>query len=227
MNIRLNYADFLAAETRLFAAFNDPSIVRQSKHRLRSGAQASFFVDFDILVNDPQRCADIVSSFSARIFEISLKRQIDLLAFVEKTGRGTTGAIRVGGAISIEVGIPSFIVRLGKELPFERVKLPSKKGEPAWRKLEGLGVVLITDHITSGGEVLKAVEAIEGVGGQVSDILSYTLKPTDAISILKQLVEKNILIHSSYWIYDVEAKSYRIAQGGTIDSNAEIIKTQP
>jgi len=224
VNTRLDYSEYIESRHRLAFAFNDSSIVRQSKHRLRGGEEATFYFDFDIATNDPQSCADIVRNYSAKILEITTKRKIDFIAFVEKMGRATVGAIRLAGAISIDVGIPSFIIRLGKELPFERIKLYGRRGTPANQKLLGFNIVLITDHMTSGSEALQAVEAIEAVGGQLSDVISYTLKPNSIGDAVDLLLNKKITIHSINYMYDLPDGTYRIILGGTIESKEELLK---
>lgn len=223
MSTRLDYNKLIESRQRLSSIFSDPSIVRQSKHRLRGGEEATFFVDFDIATNDPQICAGIVQNYSAKLLEITLKRNIDFIAFIEKMGRATVGAIRVAGAISIDTGIPSFIIRIGKELPFEKIKLYGKRGLPAKHKLTDLKIALITDHMTSGAEILQAIKIIEDAKGNVSDVLVHTLKPQAAEDTIKILLDKGIVFHSLNYIYDLPDGTYRHTQGGTVESKDELL----
>lgn len=224
MSVRIDYNEFLESRRRLAAAFQDKGIVRQSKHRLRGGDEATSYFDFDIATNDTVRCADIVNSIVGKLLEIQMRRKIDFLAFVEKMGRATVGAIRLSGAISINVGIPSFIIRLGKELDFEKIKLYGNKGTPAAKKLTGLRIVLITDHITTGAEILQTIKVVENAGGVLSDVICYTLKPNSADSTIKLLLEKNIIIHAMNYFYDFPDGTYGTLQGGTIESADQLLK---
>jgi orotate phosphoribosyltransferase len=129
--------------------------------------------------------------------------------------------------LRLAFGYSLFIIRQGKELPFEKIKLPTRKGLPAAQKLAGQCVALITDHTTSGAEILQAVRAIEAVGGRVSDVIAYTIKPDLAYKAIVQLINKKVAIHSIYYMYDLADGTYRMAEGGSIEDAADIVKINP
>lgn len=104
--------------------FKTPQAIKRSVRLYRSGLRERYYVDFDLLVVDPNRCETIAKLYAKEIERIAKATPIDLLGFVEKSSGGTTGAIKLAGLLSVYTGIPNVVVRLGKELRFERVKIP-------------------------------------------------------------------------------------------------------
>ena len=172
-SIRETYAIY----ERVRGYFDTPQAIKQSTRLWRRGLREKFYVDFDILVTDPGRCGDIGRLY-AHMIETMYTRA-DILGFIEKekSGEGTTGAIKLAGLISTLVGIPHVAIRLGKELPFERVKIPRRDNEPLNNRLGGATVLIITDHLTTGGEAINAANAIENCGGTAIGVLSLTSIP--------------------------------------------------
>lgn len=153
--------------------YNIPGVIR-GPHAYRSGLTEDYYFDFDNIVCDPVRCELVAKWYISEVKKLS--ERADYLIFLDKEeGSGTVGAITLAGVISIETGIPYILVRLGKEIPPERVKFPvptNKKAE-ALRELSG---VLISDHCTFGDELLRAADAIAVVGGHVKNIIVYSYR---------------------------------------------------
>ncbi len=120
------------------------------------------------------------------------------MGFIEKRFGGTVGALKASLAISIMTGIPNILIRPRKELDFERVKVPNRPELPRKLQLSGKNVVLITDHITTGREIIKSAEIVQNNGGIVNNVLAYTLR--DDRLDLKKFEDKKIKLH---WIYKV------------------------
>lgn len=200
---------------RLILDFKNPKIVRHSKHFLRSGGEAKSYFDFDIILNDPQKCEDVVNNFNAKLFEVLYAHPVDYIGFIEKIGRATVGAIRIASSISIRTGLPTFVIRLAKELVFEKIKILPNEGTPALRKLSGLSIVIITDHITTGKEVIRSIDAVNSVGGVVTDVVTYTLKPNGFQSTIEEFSQRGVNVHSLFYLYDLEDERYDISLGGT------------
>jgi len=156
---------------------------RLRKYRLsceriaRIGATSNAYFDFDYLIQDPNGCERIVTQLASKVNEVSRIRHVDLLAFIEKADGGTVGALPLEAAISIYTHLPTVHVRLSRELTMERVKAHLEQDVPANKRLQETRLMVITDHISSGGEVLKAVNAIQALGGEVTDIVCYTAYP--------------------------------------------------
>ena len=92
---------------------------------------------------------------------------MDYIAFLEKRAN-TTGALTLAGAISINTGIPSLIVRLRKDIPRERIKFPREAGD---EPLKDANVILLTDYATTGKELQPAVKAVKNLGGKVIGVV--------------------------------------------------------
>jgi len=186
--------DLLRTEVR--EAFKVPGVIKKSIRLFRMGLSEPYYVDFDVLINDPYICEQIVRLYAIKIMEISRERPIELLGFIEKYSGGTIGAIRIAGAISIYTRIPNVPIRLTKEIGFERVKIPPIIGKPRKGRLSGIKVAIITDHSTTGGEVLNAIDAVEYNGGNVTDVIAFSVR-TDAIK-LEDFNKKGVVFHSLY-----------------------------
>ena len=157
--------------------FRKQGVIKRSHHFFRVGFEEPYYMDFDAIVNDPNQCEDVTLLYRDKIWDIARQRHIDFLAPIEKSSGGTIGIIRLAGAISILTGIPNVPIRLTKEIKSEKVKIPPIEGEPIKGRLHGSNVVILTDHCTTGDEVLNAADAIEYSGGSVTDVISYSYRP--------------------------------------------------
>ena len=61
------------------------------------------------------------------------------------------------------------------------MKLPLIEDKTLRERLLDAKVTLVTDHITTGTELLDAVDAIEYNGGKVTNVIAYTLR-TDMVN---------------------------------------------
>jgi orotate phosphoribosyltransferase len=174
-----NYNKYkLGEETKEF--FKIPFVFKTSTRLLRAGIPETYYIDFDLIINDPYRCEEVAKLYAANILDISREDSIDLLGFLEKSGGGTSGAIRLAGFISSLTHIPNVLVRLARELEYEQIKLPPIEGKTLRQRMTGMKVAIVTDHITTGMELLDAVDAVEYNGGKVINVIAYTMR-TDLV----------------------------------------------
>jgi orotate phosphoribosyltransferase len=171
-----------------------PSVFKTSIRLYRGGKQSHYYIDFDLIINDPHRCDQISKAYAATIVEISKKKQVDLLGFIEKASGGTFGAVRLAGFISYLSNVPNVLIRLTRELEYEQVKLPIIIGKTLRERLASMKIIIITDHISTGTELLDAVDAIEFNGGKVTDVIAYT-KMTDIVK-KEEFANREITLHS-------------------------------
>ncbi|MCD4845165.1 MAG: hypothetical protein K8R25_11835 [Methanosarcinales archaeon] len=174
--------------------------IKSSIRGFKSGIYDNYYIDFDIITSDPLQAKNVVEQLTYKINDIKTKQRIDYLGFLEKRIKGTIGALQASLAISVMTGIPHIIIRLSKELDFDRIKIPNRSSLTRNSQLSGLNVVLITDHITTGNEIIKSVDTIRNNGGTVSDVITYTVR-LDKLNH-KKFEDRNLELHSIYKIPD-------------------------
>lgn len=201
--------------------FLEPGVIRKSVHYLRGGSKANYYFDFDVKTIDPHMCRIVRDSLCRKILEINTQQKIDFLAFIEKRPGGTTGAIRFAAALSIELGIPNFIIRQTKEIISEQVSLTKNVHLPAGLKLLETESVLVTDHITAGGEALRAIETVTSLGGHITDVITYTLKYEDFRRNMPRFKEHGVNVYSIHDLRD-QGDGYELTEGSTIIAAEEI-----
>lgn len=151
--------------------FRSPGGVRQCLRVLRKGLDSDLYADFDNITIDPFQTEHIVQAYVAEIYKIIREHPTDFLAFIEKSDGGTIGAIRLAAAISILTRIPNITIRLQKEIDSEKLKIPLELDQ---RK--NLRFILLTDHSTTGGELIKSIKVIRSNGAIVTDIIAYSIR---------------------------------------------------
>lgn len=180
--IKLNFQKKQVSEKFITARkfFLEPGVLKASSHGFRKGSRDDYYFDIDYLLNDPIKCSIILSIYLRKIDCVIKKNRVDLIAFIDKASGGSVGAIRLASSISINTGIPNIIIRPGKEINFERVKVPFSKNKNAINGVEmGLQnkrVLVVTDHCTSGEEVLNVADVISENNGKVTYSIAYTLR---------------------------------------------------
>jgi orotate phosphoribosyltransferase len=167
----------LREETREY--FRIPFVFKASTRLFRVGLSEPYYIDFDLIINDPFRCEEVAKLYAAYILDVSRERPVELLGFLEKSG-GTSGAIRLAGFISSLTHIPNVLIRLTRELEYDQVKLPLVEGKTLRERMSSVRITLVTDHVTTGTELLDAVDAVEYNGGKVTNVVAYTLR-TDLV----------------------------------------------
>lgn len=148
-----------------------------------AGQRHNYHIDIDPILNDPAECkrvvrwyVDAIASFRA---ERTPAKAPNMLAVVEKDkyANDTVGVLRLAAAISIGTSIPHIVVRVGRESLAERIKFKTAHQPelPLSARLQGSNVAIVTDHCTSGSEVLSVVDTVEQSGGTVTSLFAYTI----------------------------------------------------
>ncbi len=152
--------------------FLNPGVIKASSHGLRSGSKDDYYFDLDYLLNEPYQAEMVLDIYTSMINAIKQESSIDFLAFIEKASGGTMGAIRLSVALSIKTRLPNLSVRLRKEIRSEKIKARfSNEG------LKGLRAIIVSDHCTSGSEVLLTAKALRKQHVLVEDAVVYTIRP--------------------------------------------------
>lgn len=190
----IDYNEAVRSSRRVREYFKWPGVIRHSTHTWRGGKSGPRYVDFDFIVQDPMAAREVVSVFAFKVLEILNDRQVDFLGFIEKATGGTVGALQLAGAISIQTGIPTLLIRPSKELLFERVKHINNDDVPLSTSLNGVDGVIITDHCSEGHEALQAIDIVQSLGAKVTDVITFT-SLSDQIQ-LDEFEKRDVVLHS-------------------------------
>jgi orotate phosphoribosyltransferase len=125
----------------------------------KSGMRSPVYVDNRKLPYYPAEWKKIIAGFSSLIAENSVK--YDVIAGIETAG------IPHSAALSYALAKPSVFIR--KKVKDHGTKSRIEGGEVAGKK-----VLLIEDHVTTGGSSLAGVEALRDAGALVTTCLSIT-----------------------------------------------------
>ena len=177
--------------------FQVPGVIKTSQRGYKSGLTDKYYVDFDNLTSDPSKAKNVVDQYTKKLDEISKSGTIDYIAFLQKDA-GTAGALKLSGALSIVSKIPSILIRPSKEIGFDKIKIPSQLTNKRNEQLLSSNVVIITDHTTTGGEIIDAVNIVENNGGKVIGAITFTVR-TDRF-IPEPFKTKKIGFHYIYQI---------------------------
>lgn len=152
--------------------FEKPGVIKASQHVFRTGSKDDYYFDFDYFISEPDKSAMVLDIFANLVDEIKQEATIDILAFIEKSSGGTVGAIRLSVALSIRTNLPHVIVRPAKGIIWERVK-----GLTANNRDKNFRTIIVSDHCTSGNEVMEAASELRANGFIVNDAVVYTIRP--------------------------------------------------
>jgi orotate phosphoribosyltransferase len=120
---------------------------------LRSGRKSNYYLDKYLFETQPDILRELGRQFAERI-----------PATVDRIAGPELGAIALAAAASMASGRPFVIVR------------NQKKGYGSGKLLEGTlkpgeTVLIVEDVLTTGGQVLEAIKALESAGAKVAGIL--------------------------------------------------------
>lgn len=203
-------------------------VVVSTPHGLDSGQIVTEdYIDFDLAVRDPYHAARIASLYALVVSRIKRDVTVDSLAFIKKddtTASNTIGAISLAALIATreEVWRPYVIVRLDKDIPHERIKFHDASNYS--ELLRGLNFVLVTDHISRGREIMKAVKTLWSYDATVTGIISYSCR-RDLFSRsdeIQELKDRDINVFS--WVYAWVEKDSAGRAALTYAANQELFK---
>lgn len=162
-----------------------PGALRSSVPLFRGGStDKGAYFDFDIYVRDPGYLESVAHWYISAIRSIKELAKAEgkpgpkVLAYVHKNYADdavTVGMAPLVGLIATHptVRLPQVAVRLDRELPHDQVKL----GGPGTTEtvIEDVEVVLMTDHVSGGEELLKAILALKRYGAKVNYAITFSI----------------------------------------------------
>lgn len=126
---------------------------------LKSGMRSPLYVDNRVLPFHPKAWRTVLAAWQSKIAEHGLA--FDCLAGIETAG------IPHSAALGYILEKPSVFVR-------KKAKDHGTKSKVEGGDVTGKSVLLIEDHVTTGGSSLAGVESLREAGGQVDVCLSIT-----------------------------------------------------
>jgi hypothetical protein len=167
-------------------------VITSSYHGFDAGHIEESYVDFDLAVYDPSQALTIAELYVQFIHKLQGEQAFDGLAFIKKNDEessNTIGALQLATQISTHplVWLPYIVVRLDKDIPFERIKFQhgSKSQHDSLyhtatikrsQLLSNMNYLLITDHISGGSEIVEAIQVLESFGAKVSHVITFTIR---------------------------------------------------
>lgn len=125
----------------------------------KSGMRSPVYVDNRKLPYFPREWHAIIDGFAALIDEHKL--QFDVIAGIETAG------IPHSAALAYKLQKPSIFIR-------KKIKDHGTKSRIEGGEVSGKHVLLVEDHVTTGGSSLAGVEALREEGAEVTTCLSIT-----------------------------------------------------
>ena len=176
---------------RLLEVLKEKALVI-GERRLSSGRVSSYYVDGKLVTLDPEG-----------IYLVS-KIILDMLipARINAIGGLTIGADPISSAVSLlsyleKIPIKAFIVRTNRK-EHGMGKYIEGHLEKGWR------VAIVDDVVTTGGSVLKAIEAVEEVGAVVEKIIAVVDRQEGAKEALRK---KGYILESIFTKNDLEVEN--------------------
>lgn len=150
--------------------------LRRGQFTLASGKTSTYYIDGKLTSMDPQGAAIIAQAILSEIRDLP----------VDAVGGMDMGATPIVGAVASE----SF--RSGRPLPTFVVR-KEVKAHGTMKRIEGpipqkpSKVVIVDDVVTSGGSIIKAIEAVKEAGHQVLLAISILDRNAGAAEALQKL----------------------------------------
>jgi hypothetical protein len=155
-----------------------PKAISHSWPVYREGAFGRAYFNFDTYSRDPGHLLAAGDYFTQVLAYLRRKRPLHALAFLRKNDENdnsTVGAILLAGLICTNrsIWLPHVVVKLGGMVPHDRVALSGPaSGQTA---LIDKNVAIVTDHVSGGDEVFKAVQTLELHKAKVTDVVTFSV----------------------------------------------------
>jgi orotate phosphoribosyltransferase len=133
--------------------FNENPATKHCENYLASGFPSDFHKDFDFITIDADIADEIANDYVDKINEIRKEIKINKLAFFDKN-YGPIGAIVLANSIISKAEIDAIYVRLRRRVNFDQIKAKEKLNASDT-------IVIISDVLTTGDGILKAMEIIK------------------------------------------------------------------
>lgn len=135
------------------------SINLQEPFRYTSGILSPIYCDNRLILSYPEKRRAVIDAFLNII-------DTDELDY-DCIGGVATGAIAGAALIADRLNAPMIYIRT-------EAKKHGKKSQVEGRLEEGARVLIIEDHVSTGGSSVAAIEAVREIGGVVSDCVAIT-----------------------------------------------------
>jgi orotate phosphoribosyltransferase len=158
-----------------------PGVITGSRRGFRSGLIKESYFDFDLYLQEPGHIDRAVDLYVAALMWLREQDAIELVAFVKKNDvddNNTVGVLPLAAAICCDerLWLPQVIVRLDRP-PLDRVKVHVAEGTS--QPLKGTPTAVLVDHVTTGGELLEAVESLRILGADVKYVVTFAVWLSD------------------------------------------------
>ncbi len=154
-------------EEKLKERLKEVKAIEFGEFTLRSGKKSHYYVDLKKATCDPSALEMMADAVIEK-----MPKNIDRIAGLE------LGSVPIAAVVSVKTRIPMIIVRKEKKDygTGKRIEGPLKEGE---------NVMIIEDTTTTGGQIVKAVNAIRGAGGIVDEAIVVVNREEGADEALK------------------------------------------
>ena len=144
-------------------------VIKFGKFTLASGKESNYYVNMKMAITNPEILKQVAKIVSNEIVEDK----------IDKIAGPALGAVPIATAISLESSIPMLMIRKAKK-GYGTAKLI--EGE----LVEGDSVVVVEDVTTTGGSLIKAINAIKDNGGIVKKAIVVVDRDEGAVLNLKK-----------------------------------------
>ena len=144
-------------------------VIKFGKFTLASGKESDYYVNMKMAITNPEILKQVAKIVSNEIVEDK----------IDKIAGPALGAVPIATAISLESSIPMLMIRKAKK-GYGTAKLI--EGE----LVEGDSVVVVEDVTTTGGSLIKAINAIKDNGGIVKKAIVVVDRDEGAVLNLKK-----------------------------------------
>ncbi|MGB9978520.1 orotate phosphoribosyltransferase [Methanobacterium sp.] len=144
-------------------------VIKFGKFTLASGKESDYYVNMKMAITNPKILKQVAKIVTNQIIDDK----------IDKIAGPALGAVPIATAISLESSIPMLMIRKAKK-GYGTAKLI--EGE----LVEGDSVVVMEDVTTTGGSLIKAINAIKDNGGIVKKAIVVVDRAEGAVDNLKK-----------------------------------------
>jgi orotate phosphoribosyltransferase len=165
------------------------NIIMFGEFTLSSGLKSPYYIDLRRSLSYPDIFSSIIELYLSKLDEVG---DFDIVSGIE------SGSIAYAAVLAYRLNIPMIYVR------------KRRKGYGAGRFIEGSldegsRVLVIEDVSTTGGSILRAVEAIRMEGGVVDSAITFIDREQGAYELLR---DNDVTLYSIFKISDIFERLY-------------------
>jgi len=158
----------MASKELLIKLLKENDVIKYGNFILSSGKESDYYIDIKKGITNPKILKAIAILINEKLHDDKIHR----------IAGPALGAVPIAAAISLESEIPFLMIRKGKKDygTSKQIEGEIKSGD---------NVVIVEDVATTGTSILKAIEAIENVGGIVKKIFVVVDREEGALKSFK------------------------------------------